>query len=381
MNRQPIGLYLHIPFCRGGKCPYCDFYSLPFEEDLADAYTTALIRAMEDHPFGSLQADTVYFGGGTPTLLGEKRLDALLEAAVRSFGLPRDSEITLEANPESVTRELLQSLRLSGFTRVSVGVQSGVDQELTALGRPHTSAQARQAILWAHQAGFAHISADLMLAIPGQSEESLKQSTSFLTSLPVDHISAYLLKIEEGTPYHQKRRELPLPDEDATADCYLLCAGLLEVAGLPRYEISNFARPGGQCRHNLKYWRCQPYLGLGPAAHSYLQREDSRQGRRCFFAKDLQVFVKADNPYTLLQEEGEGGSEEERLMLALRLTEGFDANTLENPLGKGSLLCKARELASHGLCQIQGETVSLTGDGMLVSNGVTLALLEALEVG
>ena len=155
-------------------------------------------------------------------------------------------------------------------------------------------------------------------------------------------------------------------------------AELLEEAGLPRYEISNFARPGGQCRHNLKYWRCQPYLGLGPAAHSYLPREDSRRGRRCFFARDLPAFVKADNPYALLQEDGEGGSVEERLMLALRLAEGFDADTLENPLAKSSLLCKARELASHGLCQIQGERVSLTGDGMLVSNSVTLALLEAL---
>ncbi|HHY53552.1 MAG TPA: radical SAM family heme chaperone HemW [Clostridiales bacterium] len=379
MDRQPIGLYLHIPFCRRGKCPYCDFYSLPFGEDLADAYTAALIEAMATQPFGPMQADTVYFGGGTPSLLGARRLDALLEAAARFFALPRDCEVTLEANPESVTPELLQSLRRSGFTRVSVGVQSGVDSELAALGRPHTARQARQAIEWAYQAGFAHISADLMLAIPGQGEESLRQSVSFLTGLPVDHISAYLLKIEEGTPFAQKRRDLSLPDEDTAADCYLLCSRLLEEAGFPRYEISNFAKPGGQCRHNLKYWRCQPYLGLGPAAHSYLPQ--GAKGRRYAFPRDLKAFLTAENPFALLEDQGEGGGWEERLMLALRLEEGFDAKTLPDPSARRALLCKAKELATRNLCQIRGEVISLTGEGMLLSNSVTVALLEALESG
>ncbi len=380
-NKQPIGLYLHVPFCRSGKCPYCDFYSLPFGEDLADAYTAALRKAMALQPFGPLQADTVYFGGGTPSLLGAKRLVALLEDAVRFFGLPKDSEVTLEANPESVTLELLQTLRRSGFTRVSVGVQSGVDAELAALGRPHTARQAQQAVEWAQQAGFSHISADLMLAIPGQSKDSLQQSIAFLTNLPVDHISAYLLKIEEGTPYAQRRQSLSLPDEDAAADSYLLCAYLLEEAGFARYEISNFAKPGGRCRHNLKYWRCQPYLGLGPAAHSFLLGEDATLGRRYAFPKDLQAFLSADRPYSLLEDQGEGGSWEERLMLALRLEEGFDVASLPNPLARSSLLCKAKELVTRNLCRMKGKAVSLTGEGMLVSNAVTLALLEALEAG
>lgn len=374
MTREAIGLYLHIPFCRGGKCPYCDFYSLPMEEELADAYTDALCRAMEKHPFGEQRADTLYLGGGTPSLLGARRLDRILETAARIFGLDADSEITLEANPGTVSQELLESLWKSGFNRVSFGVQSGIDRELEALGRSHNAAQAEEAILSAAQAGFQHISADLMLAIPGQTLESLGQSIAFLTGLPVDHISAYLLKVEEGTPFFHRREALSLPGEDAQADYYQACVEGLETAGFPRYEISNFARPGGKSCHNLKYWQCLPYLGIGPAAHSFLE------GKRFFFPSDLASFLSAENPFSLLEEEGEGGGPEERVMLGLRLEEGFDAEKLR-PWGIDiqPMVQKAAELAKHDLCRIKGSSIRLTSRGFLLSNSVISALLETIE--
>lgn len=374
------GLYLHIPFCRGSKCPYCDFYSLPFDDSLAEAYVAALLWAMEHQPFYLSGLDSVYFGGGTPSLLGAKRLTLLLERAAACFGLARSCEITLEANPESADADLLKSLRKSGFNRVSFGVQSGVDGELASLGRPHTAARAQKAVLEAHKAGFAHISADLMLGIPGQTPKSLEESAALLTALPLDHISAYLLKIEEGTEFGRRRNTLALPEEDLEAELYTSCVRLLAEAGLARYELSNFARPGGQCRHNLNYWRCGRYLGLGPAAHSFLSREPGPASQRRYsFPRDLEGFIRAANPWTLLRDEGEGGDSAERLMLALRLEPGFDAATLENAAARGALLCKAKELSTLGLCRVEGEIITLTDRGFLLSNPITVALLEVLE--
>ena len=371
-----IGLYLHIPFCRV-KCPYCDFYSLPFSEELADGYTAALIRAIKSHPFGPLQADTLYLGGGTPSLLGKRRLTAILDAAVRSFDLGADSEITLEVNPESAALPLLRDLRRAGYNRLSVGLQSGSQAELAALGRTHTPEQACGAILAGAEAGFENISADLMLATPGQNEQSLARSIRMLTELPVTHLSAYLLKLEPGRAL--AGQGLDLPGEDQTADLYLGCVDQLGGAGFAQYEISNFARPDRESRHNLKYWRRSPYLGLGPAAHSFLSPA-GREAARFFFPPDLGAFLAAEDPFRLLEYDPPPSAWQEEVLLRLRLTEGIDTAILrEWELDPAPLLKKAGELAAHGLCRVEDGVASLTPKGFLLSNPITVSLLDALE--
>lgn len=365
------GIYIHVPFCLR-KCPYCDFYSLPYSDAPADEYVDAVLRAMKSHPFGQVRADTLYFGGGTPILLGPARLRRMLDAARETFSLTDDAEITVEANPAAAMRETLVQLREAGCNRLSFGVQSLEDGELTALGRPHDARQAVQAIRDAAEAGFDDISADLMLAIPGQTEESLARSIRGLTALPVNHISAYLLKIEPGTPFFDEADTLALPDEDEAAERYLTCVRLLEESGLHQYEISNFARGGRASRHNLKYWRCEEYLGIGPAAHSCFG------GRRFFFARELAAFLAAPQPFTLIVDDGPGGGFEEEAMLGLRLSEGLTLSGMRAPpANAGAVLGKAKELAAHGLARVDGDTVALTPQGFLLSNSVIAALLGA----
>lgn len=370
---QPAGIYIHVPFCRR-KCPYCDFYSLAYSDEAADTYTGALLRAMETQPFGEMAADTLYFGGGTPILLGPERLGRILDAARGAFSLGAEAEITLEANPAAAMAQELAALRKKGFNRISFGVQSLHDGELAALGRLHSAQEARRAILDAAAAGFENISADLMLAIPGQSEATMSASIAELASLPVNHISAYLLKVEEDTPFGRQKDALTLPDEDAAADLYLACVEGLAGQGFAQYEISNFAKDGAVSRHNLKYWQGEPYLGIGPAAHSFLV------GRRFYFPRDLAAFLAAERPFTLTVDDGPGGGPEETLLLGLRLTEGVNLHDLPlPPEDRARLIKEARRLEGGGLTTVAGTRISLTPRGFLLSNSVITALLQQRE--
>lgn len=366
---MPVGVYIHVPFCRR-KCPYCDFYSLTFDDVAADAYTEAVLRAIRTQPYGDFTADTVYFGGGTPSLLGAERIGRILNALTTT----PDAEITVEANPASTLPEALTELRDCGVNRISLGVQSMQAGELRSLGRPHSPDDARRAITAAAEAGFDDISADVMLAIPGQSRSSLAATIAELADLPVNHISAYLLKIEENTPFFAQKERLALPDEDETAELYLECVGLLERQGFSQYEISNFARDGNVSRHNLRYWRCEEYLGVGPSAHSYMS------GRRFFLPRDLDGFMSADEPFSLAADDGEGGSFEEQIMLRLRLSEGIDISRLRLSTESAErLLTKALELAAAGLVRVNGDNIALTPEGFLLSNSVIFALIEATD--
>ena len=361
------GLYLHIPFCLR-KCPYCDFYSCTFEADLADHYVQALCDVMGSGHFAAAQKmDTVYFGGGTPSVLGPKRLEKLLWAAQKAFGLTDNAEITLEANPATVTKADFADLRQAGFNRLSVGVQSGVDEELAQLGRLHTADQAAQAIEDAAAAGFDNISGDLMLAILGQTMDSMEKSINFLTSLPISHVSAYLLKVEEGTEYHRRG---VVPDEDVCADMYLVSGQLLEERGFAQYEISSFARPGRESRHNTKYWRLAPYLGLGPGAHSFWQ------GQRFAFGADLKGFI--ENPLAMIEQDGPGGGFDEAVMLGLRLRKGLNRQELEQeyPAQTAEILKKIRPFAEKGLMNITPERIFLANrEAFLLSNSIIGAIL------
>ena len=366
-----IGLYIHIPFCKDRKCPYCDFYSIPYDDDTADRYTAALLRAFRGQPFGLLPVNTVYFGGGTPSLMDE-RLIAMLDEIRSAFILDENAEITLEANPGSVRIPLLRRLRESGFNRISFGVQSGINPELVSLGRVHTFKHAEEAVLAAAEAGFGHISADLMLGTPGQTTESLYRSVSLLTELPLDHISAYLLKIEEGTLFQKHNMAASCPDEDSAAGLYLACVEALEAAKFRQYEVSNFAKAGAESKHNLKYWRCEPYLGFGPSAHSYLD------GNRFFLPRDLERFLAGEDVFDLFVDDGEGGGFEEYVMLRLRLTEGLNLEECAVRYGKQSvdfLLERAKDLERHGLLNKCGDVISLMPRGFLLLGAVTTRLL------
>ena len=381
MNRQALprqadgetlGLYVHVPFC-DGKCPYCDFYSIRAGEAEKDAYTQALCKAVSRWGQGECRrVDTVYFGGGTPALLGAERLCRVLETIRSGFLVDRNAEITLEANPHTAPAADWRRLQQSGFNRLSMGLQSAVPEELALLGRRHTPEEAAAAVEQAITAGFENISLDLMLAIPGQTMESLARSVSFCASLGVAHVSAYLLKIEEGTPFAAKAPQLGLPGEEIQGDFYLYACDLLEKAGYAQYEISNFAKPGRESRHNLRYWKGREYLGLGPAAHSLYR------GRRFYYPRDLAAFLRGEMPV----EDGDGGGAEEFFMLRLRLTEGVRRNEWKALFGKDfppNLEKKIRTLARGGLLESSPEGFRLTRRGFLVSNEIICQLLLAWE--
>lgn len=371
----PIGLYLHVPFC-DGKCPYCDFYSMRASQALLDAYTDRIIERIAFYSLENpgLRIDSAYFGGGTPPLLGAARLCRIL-AALRPRLLP-GAEVTLEANPGADLFPLFQAVRAAGVNRVSLGLQSADARVLSALGRRHTGEDAARAVEAAHRAGIANVSLDLMLAVPGQTAEGLRRDVAFCARCGATHVSAYLLKIEPHTRFWQVRGTLALPDDDQAADLYLLACGELERAGYAQYEISNFAAPGRQSRHNLKYWDQQPYLGLGPAAHSYYQ------GKRFYWPRSLRGFLAGDAPAPEEDAAYPAGSFAEYVMLRLRLCAGLTAAGCRARFGCGlppGLLAAARRYVPAGLVEAAPQGIRLTRAGFLVSNRLLAELLAALS--
>lgn len=363
------GLYVHVPFC-DGKCPYCDFYSVRGTEERMEEYTNRIINDIKyESERTGRTADTLYFGGGTPSLLGEKRLIRIVEAARKGFGLEH-AEITVEANPAENLSGFFREIRAAGVNRLSLGLQSADDAELRLLGRRHTAEQAARCIADAHAAGFENLSLDLMLAVQGQTEQSLRRSIAFCARTGAAHVSAYLLKVEPGTAYFKNKESLRLPDEDEAAALYLMACGELEQNGFRQYEISNFAKTGFQSRHNLKYWRDEEYLGFGPAAHSFLD------GSRFCRKRSIGAFLRGEPP----EPQGEGGGFEEFAMLALRLTEGLtDARCLKRfgfPVPE-RMKAAAKRYEPAGLTVCGADGFHFTPRGFLVSNALTAEILFA----
>lgn len=366
-DAPPVGLYFHIPFC-ASKCAYCDFYSAPASAARMDAYTDALCRRMTEFP--PVRADTVYLGGGTPSLLGGARLSRVLHAARGYFSIADGAEITVECNPDSVSAPLLSALREAGVNRLSIGVQSAQDDELRLLGRRHTFAQAREAVALARRCGFDNLSLDLMYGLPGQTAERFLDSLEQTLALAPAHLSCYGLKLEEGTPLFRSRPALPGDDEQA--DLYLALCGRLAAAGFEHYEISNFCLPGRRARHNAKYWDLSEYLGLGAAAHSYYQ------GRRFAFPRDTDAFLRGQPP---AEEEAVDGfdARAEYIMLRLRTSDGIPRAAFERRFGDFSAVEEfLRALAPHGLTVCTPEDCRLTERGFLVSNAILSELLSRL---
>lgn len=370
---EKIGLYIHVPFC-ASKCAYCDFYSR-VRQDQKAAYLDALCAEIRSYAPQKLTADSIFFGGGTPSILRPEELRQILTTIRETFSLTDDAEITMEANPETVDISYLFAVRKIGVNRLSYGVQSAIQKELSALGRRHTFPRAIQAVQDARSAGFHNISLDLMLGIPYQTMETLQETLREILALEPEHLSCYLLKIEEGTPFYRRHAEILCASEDDTADFYLETCQTLRAQGYRHYEISNFAREGFESRHNLKYWRDEPYLGFGPAAHSCIN------GRRFYNPPDLDAYIAAEGLCARSETNQPAGRAAERLMLGLRLAEGVDLSKIgrQDPAFSEALqaefLARCARFRKAGLLVLDGNKVALTENGMLVSNTLLCEIL------
>ena len=367
---RALGIYIHVPFCKQ-KCVYCDFYSLPRREEDMDAYAAALRAQLFETDFSGYEADTVYFGGGTPSYLGPRRLTALLEAASAACSIAPGAEITLEANPDSAgDPDALSALRQAGFNRVSLGMQSADDGELRAIGRVHTMAQVRASADAVRRAGFDNLSLDLIYGLPGQSLPRWRENLSAAAALCPEHLSCYGLKAEPGTPLYARRDTLP--GDGAQADMYLETVDFLESRGYRQYEISNFAKPGRESRHNLNYWTLGEYAGFGPGAHS-----DFR-GRRYAWARDLEAYLRGKPPLSEDQAMSPRDREAEWLMLSLRLVRGLDMAAWEERFRRpfAPFLPFLNRCEAAGYAAREEGRWRLTPRGFLVSNQIIGFLLD-----
>ena len=369
-----LGVYIHIPFCIR-KCNYCDFCSFPDRDGRAmREYCDELCRRIRDfvEKKGRREVDTVYFGGGTPSLLPTECFERLFEALHECFLIDTDAEITVECNPATVSRDSLTSLRLLGVNRLSIGLQSANENELRTLGRLHSFGELCESFLLARDVGFDNISLDLMYGIPEQTLESFEYSLLRVCELAPEHISAYGLKIEDGTAFGRMRDSLTLPDEDEEYEMYTLCRRLLEAHGYERYEISNFAKSGYESRHNMRYWKLEDYIGFGVAAHS------SIDGERFGNSRDISAFLRGED----IVEERYSVDAEERLreyvMLGLRLGKGISDSEYRARCGRGLLedMPQIEKFVSAGYLVKSGERIAFSDKGFFVSNAILSELLN-----
>ena len=369
-----LGLYIHIPFCRT-KCLYCDFCSFVSRDDQQrEAYVGALLREIEARRTKDYSVDTVYFGGGTPSLFSAEQIGRILGEIKESFNVSPDAEITLECNPMTVSDgdKYFKELRALGVNRLSLGVQSAVDGELKLIGRRHSFEEAKATFLAARGAGFENISVDLMLGIPSQTLDSLRASANQVINLAAEHISIYSLQLEEGTPLYRMRERYSLADDDAAADMYELVVKMMKDAGYRHYEISNFARGGRESKHNSKYWRLDEYLGLGLAAHSDFG------GKRLENTRDMERYLGGE----WLEAESDISNSErefEFLMLGLRTADGiskseflarFDVD-FDEKYGE-----KMEKFKKMGYFCEKGDALALTESGFEVSNAILTEILD-----
>ena len=369
---RPLGFYVHVPFC-ASRCGYCDFNTYTAEElgggVSRSTYAETVIEEIR-WAKGQLPDDrpvsTVFVGGGTPTLLGAADLVRILAVIRAEFGLEPDAEVTTEANPDSVSPAMLEELRAGGFTRVSFGVQSLAPHVLATLERTHTPGRALEVIAEARAVGFDRVSADLIYATPGETDGDLRDSVRAVLDAGVDHVSAYSLIVEEGTRLaaRVRRGELPAPDDDVAAERYRLIDSMASGAGLEWYEVSNWARPGSECRHNLGYWSDSDWWGAGPGAHGHLD------GRRWWNLKHPTAYARAvaEGVAPVAGEEwvDETGRELERVMLGLRTRGGIDRAGLPE--------VAVQALETEGLIDASDSRVRLTAEGRLLADAVVRRL-------
>ena len=381
-DKKKLGLYLHIPFC-AKKCAYCDFYSFKCPNaSLAKNYISALRIQLEDYrkPLSDYEVDTVFIGGGTPSTLDTSLLQSLIDTAGRNLDIKKDAEFTIEVNPGTVTKKALKKYRKMGINRLSIGLQSIHEDELRELGRIHTLEDFTDCYEWAREVGFDNISVDLMYGIPRQTKGSFAKTLDFISKINPEHVSIYALKVEEGTEFYNRRDALDLPDEDTEYEMYTSAIDFLGSRGYEHYEISNFARPGYRCRHNMKYWNCDEYLGLGPGAHSYLDE------RRFAVARDIVKYIDGieivNNNINIYSEDEQLTVYErmsEYIMLRMRLSDGVTAAKFNRRFGfdfEEKYGARLREYIDGGFVEFNGGTYSFTPKGMYVSNYILSSVLD-----
>lgn len=383
--KKLLGLYVHIPFCVR-KCNYCDFLSFPADEETKKRYVQALCKEIEDYQTltKEYELSTIYFGGGTPSVLEIPLLEQLFSVIRRCFALNEAAEITMEVNPGTVTMEKLQAYRTLGINRLSIGVQSAKTEELKLLGRIHTFEDAMNTVQWARAAGFENISTDLISALPGQSLEAYKENVEAILSLSPEHISSYSLIIEENTPFYElyaegKERESDLPEEETDRAMYAYTNERLKAAGYDRYEISNYAKPGYESRHNSSYWTGREYLGVGLGASSLLANT------RYHNETDLETYlseIEADiDVRRELEHLTEAEQMEEFMILGLRRMCGIRRTEFQSRFGKpietvyGIALQK---LKKQNLLTIEEDKIALTELGIDLSNRVFVEFLPEI---
>lgn len=369
-------LYIHIPFCIK-KCGYCDFYSVPFGPQIAVDYIGALRSEMEMKRELGHDISTVFIGGGTPSILSCDQISIIMEAVRDNFSMTTDAEVTIEANPGTVTAQRCEGLLNAGINRISIGIQSFSDRELALLGRVHNATGGVEAVQAAGRAGFGNISLDLIYGIPGQTLSDWEYNLNKFLELSPQHISAYELTPEKNTPLcgDLESGELVMPDEETIAEMYYRGINVLNGHGYLHYEISNFAKPGHECLHNLNYWNRGQYIGLGASAHSFYDR------RRIANVSDVSGYIKTVNAGSIpVVEDTEITPDEaikESVFLGLRKTSGMEMDLI--PEGKRALIIEAVKGPDlHGFVEIKDNCLRLTGKGLILCNEVILRIFDLL---
>lgn len=378
MGQAPLSFYVHVPFCRT-RCGYCDFNTYTPSElpgmssgDYVGAACKEIELARRVLGDQTPPVDTVFFGGGTPTMLPASTLGAMLGVIRDRFGLADDVEVTTEANPDTVDRAYFDNLREAGFTRISLGMQSVVPHVLNVLERVHTPERGLRAAQWAADAGFEHISLDLIYGTPGESVDDWLSSLQAVAATPVDHVSAYSLIVEEGTrlAMQVRRGQVPMPDDDELADKYLMAEEFLAGHGFSNYEVSNWAAtPSGRCRHNLNYWRGANWWGIGPGAHSHIggMRFWNRKHPRSY----MNEIEAGRSPVQAGEQLSSADRRIEQVMLELRLADGLDLSVLTDSERE-----RVDAVVATGLGRIDDDRLVLTLQGRLLADGVVRDLLD-----
>lgn len=376
---KKLGLYVHIPFCQK-KCNYCDFYSLENQDEkIKSDYIKALSLQVEREAeqYREYTIDTIFFGGGTPSLISSHDIAYFLENIKKSLHVDENCEISIEINPKTVDKEKLLTYKQIGINRLSIGLQSTDDKMLSVLGRIHTYLDFLETYTLARNVGFDNISIDLMFGLPGQSKEEFLKTLLKAISLNTEHISVYLLKIEENTPFGKIKDSLSLPDDDTEYETYLEMCDLLSKNGYLQYEISNFSKEGKRSKHNLKYWLSEEYIGIGPNAHSYFENE--RYSYKPNVTEYMRAISDGKMPKKIPEENDTYLSKmDEYVMLKLRLSDGISINEFKSRFGVDFLkqYPNASKFLKTGHMENNGDSIFFTPKGFFVSNYILSNIFE-----
>ena len=373
MVTDNLGLYVHVPYCVK-KCNYCDFCSLPNgRRDVPDEYVNSLCKEITSYSSGvKRRLDTIYFGGGTPSLLSVAQLQKIVCCIRDTFEISETAEITFEANPGTINEEKMYGFKTLGFNRVSLGLQSIHEKEMKKLGRIHDYEDFLSSFKLLREAGFDNINVDLMYGIPYQTRDSFERTLRTVVALSPEHISSYGLILEEGTPLFSEKDGLPFPTQDEECDMYDLCCEILGASGYEHYEISNYAKAGKRSRHNMLYWNLSEYIGVGAAAHSYIG------GIRYYNTDNVAEYISSIDEGSFKHFESEVDLPFEYVMLKLRLSDGFLLSDYIERFGVSFLSDKEdmiHRFTEKGLLRVDNGRLALTERGFYLSNSILVEFL------